>query len=135
MANRLKILIVEDESAIATVMAILLNEAGCETSVVHNGKAGIELALEKEFDLIALDIDLPDINGFDICKKIKQQSCSRQTPVVFVSGNDCAQRVQRGVELGAVDFIAKPFGMDFASRLLSHIKTKTDSTVTLENAI
>ncbi|MGH7976843.1 MAG: response regulator transcription factor [Limisphaerales bacterium] len=129
-----KILIVEDEAAVATMMVILLNRAGCDALVVHTGKTGIELVSEKKFDLIALDIDLPDINGFEICREIKQRHFSRQTPVVFVSGRPCKQDIERGLKLGAVDFIPKPFGVEFARRLLSHIKAKTDS-VALESAI
>jgi DNA-binding response OmpR family regulator len=125
-----KILIVEDEAAVATMMVILLNRAGCDASVVHTGKAGIELASERKFDLIALDIDLPDINGFEILMEIKQRHFSRQTPVVFVSGRPCKQDIERGIELGAVDYITKPFGMEFASRLLSHVK---NSVATTEN--
>ncbi|MGH7954057.1 MAG: response regulator transcription factor [Limisphaerales bacterium] len=121
----MKILIVEDETAVASMMVILLNRAGCEASVAYNGKAGMKLATEIKFDLIALDIDLPDMSGFEICEEIKQRHFSRRTPVVFVSGRPCKQDIERGLKLGAVDYITKPFGMEFASRLLSHVKRKT----------
>jgi two-component system response regulator VanR len=134
MSSKIKILIVDDETDVATMMAILLNRAGCDASVVHTGKAGIELASEKKFDLIALDIDLPDINGFEICWEIKQRHFSRQTPIVFVSGRPCQKDIKRGLELGAVDYIPKPFGMEFASRLLSHIKSNKNGEPATKNA-
>ena len=135
MSAKIKILIVEDEKPVAQMMEILLKRTGCDVLIAHTGKAGMELASEKKFDLIVLDIDLPDMNGFEICREIKQRHFSRQTPVVFVSGRHCEQDIGRSLKLGAVDYIMKPFRMEFAARLLSHVKTKTDSTVTLENAI
>ena len=122
MKNKPKILIVEDETAVAMMMVFLLERAGCKTEVATTGKRGMALAQENKFDLITLDVDLPDINGFEICSELKQRHYSRHTPVVFVSGRPCEQDVQHGLELGAVDYIAKPFGAsDFISRILAHL--------------
>lgn len=126
MSGKVKILIVEDDAPVAQMMEILLTRAGCDVLIVHTGKAGMELASKNKFDLIALDIDLPDINGFEICQEIKQLHFSRQTPVVFVSGRPCKQDIERGLKLGAVDYITKPFRMEFAPRLLSHIKSTSN---------
>ncbi|HZF01011.1 MAG TPA: response regulator [Methylomirabilota bacterium] len=73
------------------------------------------------FDLIVLDVDMPGMNGFEVCRQLKDNPFF-QTPIVFVSGRSLDQDVQRGLELGAVDYISKPFGIEFAPRLLSHIK-------------
>jgi DNA-binding response OmpR family regulator len=130
-AVKAKILIVEDDAPLAKMLAFLLTRAACEVSVAHTGKEGMQLAQESKFDLITLDIDLPDMNGFEICREIKQRHFSRQTPVVFVSGRPCEQDIKRGLEVGAVGYITKPFGMEFATRLLSHIKlSKQDKSVT-----
>jgi len=106
-------------------MVQMLSQAGCNVLAVHSGKKGMELALENSFDLIALDVGLSDVSGFDICRELKQRHISRHTPVVFVSGQSDQQNVRRGLELGAVDYIPKPFtSTDLVYRLLSHIKNK-----------
>ena len=121
-----KILIVEDDTPLAMMMVHVLSHAGCDVLVASTGKKGLELAQENKFDLITLDVDLPDINGFMICKELKQRHLSRHTPVVFVSGRPSEQNVQRGLEVGAVDYIAKPFGVEFAPRLLSHVPQRKE---------
>ncbi len=124
MKNKLKILIVEDDTPLAMMMVHVLTRAGCDVVVANTGRKGMELAQENKFDIITLDIDLTDINGFEICRELKQKHHSRHTPVVFVSGRPCEQDIQRGLELRAVDYITKPFGVEFVPRLLSHIQGK-----------
>jgi len=135
MTNKVKILIVEDDTPLAMMMVHVLTRVGCDVLVANTWRKGMELAQENKFDLIALDIDLPGISGLEICGELKQRHLTRHTPVVFVSGQLSEEARQRGLEAGAVDYIAKPFGVEFASRLLTHIKAKTDSIVTLENTI
>ena len=79
---------------------------------------------ENKFDLITLDIDLTDINGFEIYSNSNKSIILAHTPVVFVFGRPCEQDIQRGLELRAVDYITKPFGVEFVPRLLSHIQGK-----------
>jgi DNA-binding response OmpR family regulator len=128
MADRLKILIVEDDVPTATMMVHVLLRADCGVTAVHTGKRGMELAQESRFDLIVLEVDLPDISGFDICRDLKQRHLSYRTPVIFISGRLLEEDKQRGLDLGAVDCLAKPFiGIDLVSRLLSHVKVKRKS--------
>jgi DNA-binding response OmpR family regulator len=131
MIAKLKILIVEDDTPLAMMMVHVLSSAGCDVQVASTGENGLELAKENKFDLITLDIDLPDIDGFQICRELKQRHISHRTPVVFVTGRPCKQDIQRGLELGAADYIAKPFvGVDLVSRLLSHVKVKPRGNLT-----
>jgi DNA-binding response OmpR family regulator len=120
--NKAKILIVEDDTLLAMMMVHVLSRAGCDVQVASTGERGLELAKENRFDLITLDIDLPGVSGFHICWELKQRHISHRTPVVFITGRPCEQDVQRGLELGAVDYISKPFGVEFMPRLLSHVK-------------
>ena len=117
-----RILIVEDDTPLAMMMVHVLSRAGCDVQVASTGKKGLELAQAIRFDLITLDIDLPGISGLEICAELKQRHLTRNTPVVFLTGRLAEQDVQRGLDAGAVDYIAKPFGIEFAPRLLSHIK-------------
>jgi CheY-like chemotaxis protein len=119
-----KILIVEDEIPVAMMMVFLLTRAKIKTAVAATGKKAMLLAKNGNFDLITLDVDLPDGNGFEICSRLKENARLCDTPIVFVSGRPCEQDVRRGLEAGAVDYITKPFdALDFAPRLLSHIRT------------
>jgi DNA-binding response OmpR family regulator len=119
------ILIVEDDKPVAVMMVQMLSQAGCNVLAVHTGKRGMELVLENPFDLIVLDICLPDISGFDLCGEFRQRHVSRHTPIVFVSAHSSEEDKRRGLELGAVDHIAKPFNLsDFIQRILAPITRK-----------
>ena len=122
MTNRARILIVENETPVAMMMVNALTRAGCEVLVAPTGKRGIELAQENKFNLIVLALDLTDISGFDIAGELKQRHQTRNTPIVFISDQAAIEDQQRALELGAADFIEKPFGEEFVSRLLSRIK-------------
>ena len=126
--SKARILIVEDDTPLAMMMVHVLTRAGCDVQVASTGKKGLEQAQQNKFDLITLDIDLPGISGLEICGELKQRHLSRRTPVVFISSRYSEQDMQRGLELGAVDFIVKPFGIEIVPRLLSHIKTSVAGT-------
>ncbi len=122
MSAKLKILVVENATPLAMLMVSLLTRAGCNVSAAHTGEKGMELALEKKFGLIVLAVELPGISGPEICAELKQRHLSRRTPIIFVAGQPCEEGRQRCLELGAADYIAKPFSAsDFVSRVLSHI--------------
>jgi DNA-binding response OmpR family regulator len=125
VADKTKILVVEVEMPVAMMMVFLLTRAGFDVTTAHNGHKGIELATENKFDLIILDVDLPGLSGFEICRELKQRHLSRHTPIVFVTGRPCEEDVRHGLELGAVDYITKPFEVtDFIFRIVSHAKVK-----------
>jgi DNA-binding response OmpR family regulator len=128
----MKILIVEDDTPLAMLMVSLLMRAGCETQEAWNAEKAMRLAQDEDFDLITLDVDLPKTNGFEICSRLKENFRSCHTPIIFVSGRPHKEDRQRAFELGAVDYITKPFdALKFAPRILSHIKTKNDSVAVM----
>jgi putative two-component system response regulator len=93
----------------------------------QTGSEGLRLAESGNFDLITLDVDLPETTGFEICSRLKQDPQLRDTPVVFISGRMGEDDMQRGHEVGAADYITKPFDMlTFVSRLFSHVKSTTN---------
>jgi putative two-component system response regulator len=121
----MKILIVEDDMPVAMMMLYLLTRADCETKVATTGKKAMQMAEADNFDLITLDVDLPDGNGFNLCSRLKEHPRLCDTPVVFVSGRSCLEDQQHGLDVGAADYITKPFNaLDFASQILSHIIRK-----------
>jgi DNA-binding response OmpR family regulator len=123
MTNMVKILVVEDEAAIADLMATVLRGAGCDVQVAKSGRAGLEQAIEEKFDLITLDLNLGDADGFEICRELKQRHISYRTPIVFVTGNVARDSRQKAMAYGAADYITKPFQVeDFLARISSVAK-------------
>jgi DNA-binding response OmpR family regulator len=135
MSKKPKILIIEDEVPVAMMMVFLLARAGCETEVATSGEKAVQLAENGNFDLITLDVDLPDANGFKLCGRLKEHPGLCNIPFVFVSGRSCLEDQQRGLDVGAADYITKPFEtFEFAPRLLSHIKGKANRITSAKTA-
>lgn len=125
MSRKTKILVVEDELSLACLMIAALTQAGCEVEAACTGKKAMKIAAENRFDLIALDIKLPDTSGFEICSELKQRHISRNTPIIFVSGSHSPEDMAEGMKRGAVDYITKPFEItDFVYRIVFHAKAK-----------
>ena len=130
MEKKFKVLVVEDELPVAMMMVHLLTHAGCDVEMAPTGRKGLELTQEISFDLITLDIDLPDTNGFEICRELKQRHGSRHIPVVLISGRSLEENLKQTVEVGAVDYISKPFEVtDYIFRIISHLNAGSTASV------
>jgi DNA-binding response OmpR family regulator len=122
-----KILVVDDQMAVAMMLAHLLTRAGCEAKNALSAEKAMRLAQAEGFDLITLDVDMPGTNGFELFQRLKQIPHLAETPIVFVSGAATIENQQRGLDLGAADFIEKPFdSLSFASRILGHIRRQPE---------
>ena len=120
MREKMQILIIEDEPGASLMMVHLLTRAGCEVEAAWNAAKGMALAQAGDFDLITLAADLPGLNGFEFCRWLKKDVRLRHTPVVLVSGRSSKEDARRGLELGAADYITKPFGAtDFIFRIIA----------------
>lgn len=114
-----KILIVEDEVAIAELEKDYLELSGFEVEVVHQGDVGLLRALKEEFDLIILDLMLPGVDGFEICRKIRE---TKNTPIIIVSAKKDDIDKIRGLGLGADDYMTKPFSpSELVARVKAHL--------------
>ena len=102
-----KILIIEDEQSIATLLSYNLSQAGYETLVANDGKEGYELAMKEAPSLIVLDLMLPSMDGVEICKELRLQKVS--TPIIMLTAKDDEFDKVLGLELGADDYMTKPF--------------------------
>lgn len=103
-----KILIVEDEQSIADMVKLCLDKNGYICEAVNDGMAATQKIEEKRFDLILLDIMLPDIDGYDLIEYIKQFDI----PVIFVTAKTAVPDRVKGLKLGAEDYISKPFDLE-----------------------
>ncbi|MBT3346176.1 MAG: response regulator transcription factor [Gemmatimonadetes bacterium] len=104
-----KILVVEDERPISRVIVDNLNYEGYEALAAYDGSSGLKMALEPSVDLILLDIMLPGMNGYDVCRRLRE--AGRQTPVIMLSARGEEVDKVLGLELGADDYITKPVGI------------------------
>lgn len=121
MARKKRILIVEDEVPLACWMVSVLTHAGCDVETARSGKRAMELASECKFDLITLDIKLPDTNGFEICSELKQRHISRRTPIIFISASSSEEDLRQSFRLGAKDYMTKPLeATDLIYRVVLH---------------
>lgn len=104
-----RILVVEDDLMLSTGLCFELDTAGYATQAAYNCKKAEYLTEQENFSLVILDVNLPDGNGFDLCKKIKSKISD--IPVIFLTANDLEEDVLNGYDLGAEDYITKPFRM------------------------
>ena len=114
-----RILIVEDEVAIADLEKDYLELSGFEVEIENDGTKGLERALHEEFDLFILDLMLPGVDGFEICKKIRE---IKNTPILMVSAKKDDIDKIRGLGLGADDYVTKPFSQsELVARVKAHL--------------
>ncbi|MCD8179943.1 MAG: response regulator transcription factor [Firmicutes bacterium] len=114
-----KVLIIEDDSAIAELERDYLEINGFECGIASRGTAGLEKALTEEFDLIIIDIMLPGMDGFEIISELRKR---KQTPVIFLSAKNSDIDKIRGLGLGADDYMTKPFSpSELVARVKAHI--------------
>ena len=114
-----KILIVEDEVAISELEKDYLELSGFDVVMQHTGDAGLKAALNEDFNLIILDLMLPNVDGFEICKKVREK---KNTPIIMVSAKKEDIDKIRGLGLGADDYMTKPFSpSELVARVKAHL--------------
>jgi DNA-binding response OmpR family regulator len=119
MKSKTKVLIVEDEMGLALLMVNILARFNIEPTLATTGYKAMEIAKENRFDLITLDIELPDTTGFELCRQLKERHISWKTPVLFIAASPCPEDVEKAKELGAVDYLSKPFDItDFVYKVI-----------------
>ena len=116
---RKRILIIEDEVSIAELEKDYLELSGFEVEIQNDGEEGLEKALQEEYDLFILDLMLPGIDGFEICRKIREK---KNTPIIMVSAKKEDIDKIRGLGLGADDYITRPFSpSEMVARVKAHL--------------
>ena len=114
-----KILIIEDEEAIADLEKDYLELSGFEVAIENRGDLGLERALKEDFDLFILDLMLPEVDGFEICRQIRDK---KNTPIIMVSAKKDDIDKIRGLGLGADDYMTKPFSpSEMVARVKAHM--------------
>lgn len=117
------ILLVDDNPQNLQVLANLLQEEKYEIEFAVNGEAALDWLTNRQFDLVLLDINMPGMNGFEVCKRIRSDKEIRDIPIIFLSAESERDSILKGFEVGAQDFVIKPFD---SRELLARVKTHLD---------
>ncbi len=122
---RPSIIAIDDSEVIQKLLAAQLASEQVDVHCAGTGEDGLALARALRPDLILLDVDLPDMDGFEACRRLKRDPMTRDVPVVFLTGSDDKLTIIRGLDAGAVDCIVKPFdGAELRARVRAALRTK-----------
>ncbi|MCS6905286.1 MAG: response regulator [Bacteroidia bacterium] len=116
-----KILVIEDENALLLGIKDFLEEEGYQILTAENGRRGYELAIEEHPDLIICDVMIPEMNGYEVLKCIRRNPKTATTPFIFLTAKSTISDMRKGMELGADDYLTKPFSIE---ALLKTVQTK-----------
>lgn len=121
--NELHVLIVDDVAENIQVAMNILQEDSYEFSFATSGEEALELTEETQFDLILLDIMMPGMDGFEVCRRLKADEMTANIPVIFLTAKVDTESIAQGFTLGAVDFVSKPFhSTELLARVANHIE-------------
>lgn len=118
----MKILMIEDDEAIRTGLKYYLEQENFEVIETDNGKDSLKILTDEEISICLLDVNLPDINGFDLFKKLKE---IKDIPIIFLTANDLETSIVMGLDMGADDYVTKPFrARELISRIHNALRKK-----------
>lgn len=130
-----KILVIDDNNLNLRMIELILKNYDYDVITALNGLEGIKATLEEKPDLILLDIMMPEIDGFEVCEKLKEEPDTRDIPIIFVTSKSDSEGIVKGFELGAADFVTRPFNRpELMARIKTHISLKRsrDKVIELE---
>ena len=108
----IKVAVVDDDPEMVKAIRMMLKLAGAEVLEAISGVTGYLLVKREHPDAVLLDIMMPDIDGFEVCRKLKLNPATKDIPVIFVTARSGQEHIERGLSLGAQGYITKPFGPD-----------------------
>lgn len=124
-----KIVLIEDETSVVSFIKKGLQEKGYEVSVAFDGLTGVSLVKENDFDLVILDIMLPEMNGLDVCKEIRKTN--KHVPILFLTALGSSENIVLGLESGGDDYLVKPFKF---IKLVARVKSLLRRSVPMNTA-
>ena len=124
-ASQALVLVVDDNPVNQKVLDGVLSKAGFGVVKASSGLAALDLVARHKFDLVLLDVMMPDMDGYEVCRILKQNPCSRDLPVIFLTAKSEINDVVTGFESGGVDYVTKPFqALELLARVRTHIELK-----------
>ena len=129
----MKVLLIEDEPGLVSVIVRGLGESGIEVSAAADGNVGLEMAIKYQFDLIILDLMLPGINGIQVCREIRKTNAN--IPVIMLTALSSTENIVTGLDSGADDYLVKPFKFaELEARIRTHVR-RSQHHITPKNVI
>jgi len=124
---RKKVLVVDDDAKVVEVLKLYLNRDGCEVITAYTGTDGLKLAKEQHPDLIVLDLMLPELDGFQVCRALRDES---DTPIIMLTARTTEQDRVTGLDMGADDYVPKPFSpRELAARVRAVLRRMPESVL------
>ncbi len=125
LPNPNRVLVIDDEPSIHKLIAVRLRPEGIVVTGELDGVRGIARAITESIDLILLDVGLPNLDGFQVCRKLKEHPSTRNIPIIFLTGDTTMEAKIRGLDMGAVDYVTKPFEQaELRARVRAGLRTK-----------
>ena len=123
--KNVSILIVDDTPKNIQLLGTILKNAGYKVNVATNGLQALSVLEKLKPDLILLDVMMPDLDGYETCKRIKEINHLKDIPIIFLTAKTQTEDIVKGFELGAVDYIVKPFNaLELLARVKTHLSLK-----------
>ncbi len=127
MQSARQALVVEDDNDIGELVRIVLRAEAFEVDLAHDGQEGLDLAMQKHYHLIVLDLMLPKVDGWEVCRRLRQHPQTRSTPMIMLTAKGEEADKVRGLEAGADDYITKPFRpREFLARVNALLRRSVD---------
>lgn len=124
--TRKSILIVDDEPSNIQLLGKILEKSRHSVAYALDGKSTLKMVRKRKFDLILLDIMLPDIDGFEVCRMLMEDDESKEIPVIFITARSEIENVIRGFKVGGVDYVTKPFNeLELSARISTQLELKS----------
>ena len=130
MTKEERILIIDDVNDNIQIVASILNKDGYKLNYATSGEKALKYAENNKFDLILLDIMMPEMNGFDVCRELKKNAATSEIPVIFLTAKDDIDSISTAFEIGGVDYITKPFNKtELLARVKTHLNLKNANKI------
>lgn len=129
MAREQTVLIIDDSDLVRKLIPVRLKQLGVRILCADGGKSGLDIARKEKVDLILLDVNMPDMDGFEVCKTLKDDRDTHDIPVIFLTGSEDSSLKVRGFEMGAVDYVTKP---PDAAELCARVRTALNTRLLIE---
>ncbi len=120
------VLTVDDKPQNLQFLGKLLSDNGYEVGVAQSGQQALNFVRKNEPDLILLDIMMPDMDGYEVCKRLKEDFSAKHIPIIFVTAKTDPEDIIKGFDMGGVDYVTKPFNSaELLARIKTHIELRT----------
>lgn len=126
MIGKASVLVIEDQPSVQMMLADILS-VDCDVAVAGRGGTALALAADLQPDIIILDVGLPDMTGFEVCRRLKEDPKTKLIPIIFLTGHNSEEKELRGLEAGGIDYLTKPINVFLLrARVKNHVTQRQE---------